>query len=129
MDIETISLKDFDKIQIPIVITTTLSNKNTYIIKIDNNKLKFFIKEKNIDGINNLVLDMWASYLSLIKSKTYIERELTIFVHNLGKFDGIFLYSGLLKVVDNIKNINTIIDNKNNFISIYYTFKKGDKLI
>lgn len=52
----------------------------------------------------------------------------TIFVHNLGKFDGIYLYGGLLKVVDNIKNINTIIDNKNNFISINYTYKKEGKL-
>jgi hypothetical protein len=44
-----------------------------------------------------------------------------------GKFDGYFLYDGLLKVVDNIKNINTIVDNKNNFISIYYTYKRDDK--
>ena len=67
---------------------------------------------------------MWRSYLSFIESKK-IE---TIFIHNLGNFDGLFLYNGLLKVVDNIKNINTIIDNKNTFISIYYSFfPNGDK--
>jgi hypothetical protein len=123
MDIETISLKDFDNIQIPIVISTTL-DCNTHLIKINSNKLKFYVKDKNIKGINTLVLEMWENYLSFIQNKN-IE---TVFVHNLGKFDGFFLYNGLLKVVSNIKNINTIIDNKNNFISIYYSFKKDDKL-
>jgi hypothetical protein len=124
MDIETISLKEFDNIQIPIIISSTFSNNNSCLIQIDNNKLKIFVKEKNIDAINNLVLEMWKSYLTLITSKNID----TIFVHNLGKFDGYFLYNGLLKTIDNIKNVNTIIDNKNNFISIYYTFKKDAKI-
>lgn len=80
MDIETISLKEFDNIQIPITISSTFSNNNSYLIQIDNNKLKIFVKEKNIKAINNLVLEMWKNYLSLITSKN-IE---TIFVHNLG---------------------------------------------
>jgi hypothetical protein len=122
LDIETISLKDFDNIQIPIIISTTINLFSSHLIKIDSNKLKIFVREKNLDEINNLVLEMWRKYISLIKTSN-IE---TVFVHNLGKFDGIFLYNGLLKVVDNIKNINTIIDNKNNFISIYYSFKKND---
>jgi len=117
MDIETISLKDFDNIQIPIIISTSLDG-NTHLIKIDVEKLKLFVLEKNIIGINTLIEQMWKNYLSFIESKK-IE---TIFVHNLGGFDGIFLYNGLLKVVDNIKNLNTIIDNKNKFISIYYSF-------
>jgi len=127
MDIETISLKDFDNIQIPITISTTFSKTSrggTYLLQINIKKLKLFVKEKNIDGINNLVLEMWNSYLTLITNKN-VE---TIFVHNLGKFDGYFLYNGLLKTVDNIKNLNTIVDNKNNFISIYYSFKRDDKL-
>jgi hypothetical protein len=124
MDIETISLKDFDNIQIPITISTTFSNNNSYLIQINIKKLKLFVKDKDIDGVNNLVIEMWREYLNLITSKN-VE---TIFMHNLGKFDGFFLYNGLLKVISNIKNLNTIIDNKNNFISIYYTFKKDDKL-
>lgn len=124
MDIETISLKDFDNIQIPITISSTFSNNNTYLIQIDSKKLKVFVGERNIDEINNLVIEMWKNYLSLITSKNVD----TIFVHNLGKFDGYFLYNGLLKSIDNIKNVNTIIDNKNNFISIYHTFKKDGKI-
>ena len=125
MDIETISLKEFDNIQIPIIISSTFSNNNSYLIQIDSKKLKLFVEERNIDEINNLVLEMWKNYLSLITSRN-IE---TIFVHNLGKFDGYFLYNGLLKTVDNIKNVNTIIDNKNNFISVYYSYKKEGKLL
>lgn len=49
MDIETISLKDFDNIQIPILISTTLNSTNTYLIKINVLKLKTFVKDKNID--------------------------------------------------------------------------------
>lgn len=122
MDIETMSLKDFDNMQIPVIISITFNLKSTHLIEIDRGKLKVFVEEKNIDGINNLVLDMWREFVSLIQS-TSVE---TIFVHNLGKFDGFFLYDGLLKVVENIKNVNTIVDNKNNFISIYYTYKKDD---
>ena len=84
MDIETISLKEFDNIQIPIIISSTFSNNNSYLIQIDSKKLKLFVEERNIDEINNLVLEMWKNYLSLITSRN-IE---TIFVHNLGKFDG-----------------------------------------
>ena len=57
LDIETISLNILDNLQIPILISTTLGT-NTYLIQIDILKLKIFVKDKNIEGINNLVLDM-----------------------------------------------------------------------
>jgi hypothetical protein len=48
MDIETISLKDFDNIQIPIVITLVSNLNFVKVIKIDKDKLKIFIREKNL---------------------------------------------------------------------------------
>ena len=44
----------------------------------------------------------------------------TIFVHNLGSFDGYFIYKALSEI-SNPNQVNTIIDNKNKFILI--TFK------
>lgn len=43
----------------------------------------------------------------------------TIFVHNLGSFDGYFSYKGLLRNL-NIKCVSSIIDDKNKFICITY---------
>lgn len=58
MDIETISLKDFDNIQIPILISTTFNLKHTHLIEIDRERLIQFVKEKDLDSINELILNM-----------------------------------------------------------------------
>ena len=46
----------------------------------------------------------------------------TIYVHNLGGFDGVFIYSGLVKTLKKIKMLGSIIDQDNKFINITYTF-------
>jgi hypothetical protein len=53
MDIETISLKDFDNIQIPVIISVVFNLKSTHLIIIDRFKLKTFVSagEKNIEGV------------------------------------------------------------------------------
>ena len=53
-----------------------------------------------------------SSSLSDLKNK-----NIYIFMHNLGKFDGIFLIKGLLKIV-HYNNVKTIINKENEFIEI-----------
>jgi hypothetical protein len=46
-------------------------------------------------------------------------KKLIIFSHNLGSFDGYFIYKGLLELPDiNINKVNSIIDELHRFISI-----------
>jgi DNA polymerase type B, organellar and viral len=53
----------------------------------------------------------------------------TIFVHNLGGFDGVFIYKGLMSVAQSKENVDTIIDQHNKFITISYKYSMEiDKL-
>ena len=64
--------------------------------------------------------DKFFIYLRLnISSKNYI-----FFSHNLGSFDGLFLYKNLLKHTVNIELNNCMIDKNNRFIKI--NAKLGD---
>lgn len=132
MDIETISLGipvgDNTFTQIPVIITLTFPpasskrplSENTHIIMIDKERLTRSIKDKNIERVQYLVDQLWLKFINLLKVR-YVEN---IFIHNLGKFDGYFLFPGLLKVVggDNINNVTPIIDNDNRFILITYKY-------
>lgn len=44
----------------------------------------------------------------------------TIFLHNLGTFDGLFLYKALLRLMDKTipRGVSSLIDSKNSFICI-----------
>ncbi len=122
MDIETINLKNFNNLQIPIVISSTHSidnneTKTTKLFIIDHIKLKLFIKNNNLDSIKLLVINLWKEYYDYIIVNN--NNFKVIFAHNLGSFDGLFLYNGLLNIVD-IKKLETIIDQKNKFILIKY---------
>ena len=121
MDIETISLKNFDNMQIPIVITSYSNPFINKIFIINNIKLEIAILNNDLNNIEKLVNNLWKEYIDYI-SNTPKNFE-TIFAHNLGSFDGLFLYKGLLKNLD-ITNISSIIDDKNDFISISYKFDK-----
>lgn len=116
MDIETITLNEFDNLQVPVIITTT-TNNHSFIFKIDNVKLKEAIINKDLILINSLVDSLWKEYLDFVIK--YNNKFETIFAHNLGSFDGYFLYKGLLRNL-NIKNVSSIIDDKNKFICISY---------
>ena len=45
----------------------------------------------------------------------------TIFIHNLGGFDGTFIYKYLASTVADMDNVETVIDGSNKFITISYT--------
>jgi len=120
LDIETISLKGLDNLQIPVIITSYSSEFINKIFIIDHIKLKVAVKTNDLKTINILVNGLWKNYINyILDNPKYFE---TVFAHNLGSFDGIFLYKGLLKNLD-IKDIGSIIDDKNNFISITYNPK------
>jgi hypothetical protein len=58
---------------------------------------------------------LWNQYFNYLKSvldnNITIENKLVIFAHNLGNFDGYFLYKGLMSCF-NPENISSIIDDK-----------------
>lgn len=108
MDIETIQHKGF---QLPILISFAGKRKN---------KLFLIPNTHNLENRVRELFDNFFIYLNevLPKSKT------VIFVHNLGGFDGIFLYKYLsLKYT---KELNTIIDDSNKFILISLKLKERE---
>lgn len=64
---------------------------------------------------------LWKRYFDYIFSYGILNENVnTIFFHNLGSFDGFFLYRALLK--NSIPGcVNTIIDDANKFITITVT--------
>jgi hypothetical protein len=112
MDIETMS---HNKIQIPVLITCAYYDGK--------NKIKTFYTLINIDLFNKdvglSIKDLWLRFFRLLNIN--IETNSTIFMHNLGNFDGYFVYNSLFNTLDNydnIDNIQTIIDKDQKFIQI-----------
>ena len=104
MDIETVKL---NSIQIPIAITSCGYNNYKFESKL------FLIDDILLQKNQDLALkQLWLKYFTylenLIKTSSYNMDKLTIFAHNLGDFDGYFLYKGLLNNY-NPDNINSII--------------------
>lgn len=109
MDLETIK---FDNVQVPIAISCA-SNNNSNLFIIDHILL-----------INNKELalqKLWSQYFNYLENLVNdLELDkLTIFAHNLGDFDGYFLYKALMNHYKP-DNISSIIDESNSFISIKY---------
>lgn len=106
MDLETI---DFNGIQIPIAISIAYNKYESRLFHINPELLKINPEK----AVNNL----FEEYFNFIlKNNDYFNH---IFVHNLGSFDGYFLYKNLLN--SNIfqpSEISTIIDHHNKFIQI-----------
>jgi hypothetical protein len=109
---ETINLKS--------QVVIAISSCGFYNGKLDN---QIFL----IDHIllqNNVELalqDLWNRYFNYLKNvidnEILLEGSLTIFAHNLGNFDGYFLYKGLMKCY-NPDHVTSIVDESNTFISI-----------
>ena len=115
MDIETMNINN---IQTPIAISFAYKsdqNIKTIFKLIDINKLKV--------NPTLAVSEMWQAFIKdLLEIKS---NSLTIYSHNLGAFDGYFLYKGLLNLPGvNIDNISSIIDDQRKFISIEAKFEE-----
>nr|YP_009739386.1 DNA polymerase 2 [Tricholoma terreum]QIC20230.1 DNA polymerase 2 [Tricholoma terreum] len=106
MDIETI---EFNDNQYPVAITLSYID-NGYQIKNELFLIDFDLLLIDTDkALNNL----WYDYITYITNNSIKY----IFVHNLGNFDGYFIYKGLSEQMEP-KFVNTIIDNHNRFITI-----------
>lgn len=126
LDIETM---EHGGIQIPILI-------GFYY----NSKFEYFLINKELLDINvDLALkDLYTRLFDFINKVSNYNKPTSIFVHNLGGFDGYFLYKGLTIYNQGSNNtmlgtLDTIIDNHNKFILINYTIKSNrndkDKII
>ena len=99
MDIETIDFKGY---QIPLLITSKVTSR-----------VKVF-KINNIS--NDAVYELWINFFKYLISNS-IEGTNTIFTHNLGGFDGVFLQKFVSRYFDN-SNVDIIIDDSKSIISI-----------
>lgn len=115
MDIETIASK-FDNTQIPIAISLAYKKHNDKLFT------KFLLA--NVNMLNNIETEEIAIknlFTELMKELLIIQKDLNskmfIFTHNLGSFDGFFIFKYLSLILDNDK-LNTIIDQHRKFISI-----------
>jgi|ERR1700733_2009034 len=113
MDLETIKINNT---QMPIAISSC-----GYFNGILDNKI-FLIDHKLLNVNSELaVIELWKKYFlyleNVIKNDNIIDNKLTIFAHNLGNFDGYFLYKSLLNYYP-VNEVNSLIDESNTFISI-----------
>nr|YP_009710785.1 DNA polymerase type B [Amanita thiersii]QFZ98734.1 DNA polymerase type B [Amanita thiersii] len=112
MDIETITYKG---LQLPISIS---------LVNNDSKKLFFIDYNVNID-IEISVKKMWKELFKYLE-KNCLNYKI-IFIHNLGSFDGYFIYK-YLSDYDKPEQVKTIIDQHNKFITISYLTKNKDKI-
>jgi DNA polymerase type B, organellar and viral len=108
MDIETM---DVNGIQTPVLISLTISLTPDSPLSYT----KIFIIDHKLE-IDIAVNNMWKEFFQFIN--TMLNRNIqTIFVHNLGGFDGIFIYKQLL-LNYNLDEVSSVIDEDNKFINI-----------
>jgi regulator of RNase E activity RraB len=107
MDIETVNI---DNIQVPICITFCSEIANR-IFMID--PLLY-----TNQGLKKASDQMWKNFFDYLSNPAMRSHVKTIFTHNLGGFDGYFIYSALLKYFDDSNKYDLIIDDKNKIISI-----------
>ena len=111
MDIETMKSNNGD--QVPVFIS--LSSKT---------KTEFFLINNSLP-LSEAVNDLWTRFFNCLES-VIRNKVNTVFVHNLGSFDGIFIYKFLANKFGNT-NLKAILDDSNKFICI--SLKFGDKQV
>lgn len=114
IDIETI---DFNGNQIPISISFSYNvNDKTFTI------FKLIDSDLLIIDSNKAVKLLWLNFMEELNSLNL--NKCIIFSHNLGSFDGYFIFKGLLELPDiDISKVNSIIDDFHKFISIDILWK------
>jgi len=115
LDLETIYL---DSVKSEVVIAISSAGLNNGVLE---NKIFLIDPNLLLSNYELATKELWNQYFSYIKSilenNITIEGKLVIFAHNLGDFDGYFLYKGLMSCY-NPENVSSIIDDSNSFISI-----------
>jgi hypothetical protein len=116
MDLETIAYNNVE-------LVVAISSCGYYKGLIDN---QIFLIDYNLLKSDSklAVQNMWNNYFKYLEevfiNEESIDKKLTIFAHNLGEFDGYFLYKALLNHY-NVKNVTSLVDDTNSFISITLT--------
>ena len=80
-------------------------------------KSKIFLIDQTLlnDNSELAVINMFKILYNFIINNNHIK---TIFCHNLGNFDGFFIYKYFSKVVDEITDLTSLIDQHNKFVAI-----------
>lgn len=114
LDIETI-VNPLDGSQLPFIVTICFDGEDEPIL--------FMLDRKYLENQDMLDEGLNVLWTEVLDTLLILKIE-TIFVHNLGGFDGFFIYKGLLNI-DNIvvDNISTLIDESNKFITISYKYQ------
>lgn len=119
IDIETI---DFNGNQLPISISFSY-NMNDKIFTI----FKLIDYDLLIINSDRAVKILWLNFMEELNSLNL--HKCIIFSHNLGSFDGYFIFKGLIELPNiDINKVNSIIDDFHKFINIDI-FWKGNKFI
>jgi hypothetical protein len=114
LDLETI---EFNGNQLPFSISFSYVD-NCEIITIFE-LIDYKILLENSDEAVKL---LWLSIINKLNEMNF--GKITIFTHNLGSFDGYFIFKNLLNLPEvDIDCVNSIIDNRNKFISIDLKWK------
>jgi len=114
-DIETINVNN---IQIPILITFAFLTKSKTI-----SSLEVLINKKMLNNIDLAVIDLWTRFFDTLNKVLIKHNKPVIFAHNLGSFDGLILFKGLVNIC-NPDKIQTIVDKDNKFIQIQVSYKE-----
>lgn len=131
VDIETMFLNDTTK-HVPVMITIAYYNINKYN-KLITNFFLINIHDIKNEGYEYAANNMWQNFFNYLLD--YIDPSSVIFTHNLGSFDGLFIYYNLLNKTKNINKNSSIIDKDNKFIQIIanieghkFTFKDSMRI-
>lgn len=115
IDLETITINSIE-------VVVAISSCGWHNDQLNN---KIFLIDHNLLKTNQLLAlkQLWTQYFTyltdVIKTEVTIEDKITIFAHNLGSFDGYFIFNGLMMCY-NPDHISSIIDHSNAFIAIQH---------
>lgn len=127
MDLETM---DYKGNQVPIAISLSMVSpkKSTkeHFFTIDHSKLVYLEVVVTQESLDMVIDQMWIDFINFIKIHKNPSLKV-IFVHNLGSFEGIFIFKYLTKLCKDA-SFETLIDGSNDFIKIGITLSKGLKI-
>nr|WLF85167.1 hypothetical protein [Amanita phalloides] len=119
IDLETIEFKGN---QLPISISFSYF-VNSEIVTL----FELIDQDLILTNADEAVKSLWLNFMNKLIDLNL--NNCVIYSHNLGSFDGYFIFKGLLELPDiDIDNVNSIIDDLHRFISIGITWK-GNKFI
>jgi hypothetical protein len=126
----------FNGSQIPILLTLSYHTLTPQHIQVVTTKsfltLAFGHSRAKVDktllseNVDTALKDLWSKFFTFL-DKEYQHDFNTIFIHNLGGFDGYFIYKGLSNFTS--EGVSTIIDKNNKFIIINFNISKLKKIV